>query len=304
MIHPVHLLAAASLLLSAGASAQDSSSVYRELQRQEARVATVAYRINRGAQDFCWPRSDYGWALADVRQYPAGARDAVRRALDLPPDALVFVTAVVDAGAAQRAGVQVGDALTISGWSAGQMVADAGTRALLDQVEDQISQSTDITVSLTTRSSPERQVRLVAGYSCAIPVQVSASDGRWAVTNGRIVSIPAGAAQRMSDDLLAAVVAHEMAHVLLGHRAQAEADASAQDNARRRQRNDRARARELEADAQALQLLRRAGYPPAALITYLRAQEDRVLFPGMAYRRHPSWRGRREQAERILANQP
>ena len=31
---------------------------------------------------------------------------------------------------------------------------------------------------------------------------------------------------------------------------------------------------------------------------------ESVLFPGMAYRRHPSWRGRREQAERILASQP
>lgn len=291
------------------ASDDGPGAIYRQLQAQDARLATILYRLNRGATTWCTPQRDAGWLLGDVRQYPAARREMVRQALGLAADTMVFVAAVIPGGPADQAGIRPGAALlTVNGQPIDGADMPSATRAPLDAVEAAVASALaagDGPLVFTTAlpgEVPVERALLSAPDSCAIPGQISSNDDEWATSNGSKLAVPIRAARQMDDDALTAVVAHEMAHILLRHRAAALADEAAYPGGRNAAtRNSRYRTRELEADARALELLDRAGADPAVLVAYLRAQERQQLLPGMAFPRHPSWAQRRRVAEALLA---
>lgn len=129
------------------------------------------------------------------------------------------------------------------------------------------------------------------------------------------------------DSEIAAVAAHEMAHILSGHEAArarfgAQAAISSADIARALPDSDRvrelfvqgnarvaafSRQQELEADAMAIQLLAAAGYDPAAVARVLKAMQaiEATALQSDAYSAsHPLPSIRIEQAERLATGGP
>ena len=109
--------------------------------------------------------------------------------------------------------------------------------------------------------------------TCFGPVEVTASGGYNAYARNGTVYLTRGLVEQSSEGELAFVIAHEQAHVALGHAGSRPA-------------------RELEADRWAAQVMRSAGYDPmAARGVFARLQGRRVLgFPFSLFTHPPASR--------------
>ena len=231
----------------------------------DQRVAGIGYRLARANVDICERRMPLaGMQVHSVDQYPASARPAVVSTFGLGDEPAVLV--LVPGSAAARAGLQVGDRILSVAGKAFPLKA-ARKKASYERVQEF---EEFLLASLASGPVPVEFVRAGARRSavlepepgCISRVQVIPSSQLNAAADGTYAQITSGIVNfARSDDEIALVVAHEMAHNILGHRVRLNEqkisrgllksiDGSAA----------KIRKTEVEADYLALYLLARAGY--------------------------------------------
>jgi predicted Zn-dependent protease len=155
---------------------------------------------------------------------------------------------------------------------------------------------------LVRRGRDKISIRVEGVAGCASRFQVIPSSRRTAKADGRYVQLTSALVEyTRGDDELAALIAHELAHNILRHRArlnEAGVDREAQVHSPRDARLFQAT--ELEADRLAVHLMERAGYDPAAALRLWTRQSREAL--GAPTGSHPDWATRiRVMAEEIAA---
>jgi predicted Zn-dependent protease len=95
------------------------------------------------------------------------------------------------------------------------------------------------------------------------------------------------------DDLLAAALAHELAHNLLGHRARLDASGRSW---------SKVKATEREADRLSVWLLANAGYDPAAAVRFFERWGPKFDLGLLATPDHDGWKTRRATVAGEIAN--
>ncbi len=226
------------------AAAPAGDNPYPALRIMDQRLAEIDYRLTRENAAWCRDaRPDNGMRAANRPSFPEKRWPRVVAAYDVDPDAKnAFVIAVVPGSAAERLGVRVGQDAAGIAWAA---------------VEE----------------APH----------CAAQMMVKASDEYYAATDGRTIQISAALiARTRDDDELAALVAHELAHIVLDHPARLKG----------RRSIARVKATERDADRLSVWLMARAGYDPQAAVrfwTHYGPTRDKGIFNAPT---HENWKER------------
>ena len=258
----------------------------------DERVARVAWRLSEANAALCPAlRLSAGWALHSARQYSEDLRPHAAERFGLRGD-LPGVLSAPPGSPAAAAGFRAGDLLLAAdgrplaqGDHAGAPSWDGLGRnlrmvdeALADgEARFRVQRGGEL---LETTVQPRR--------ACGYDVQLNPSDELNARADGRRLFISTALAGfAASDDELAVILGHELAHHVLRHRHWSEAGGAA------RQANDEAwvteggeGGAEQQADRVGLYLAARAGYDPAAAAPFWRRFGEsnwRVRFPQIGH---------------------
>jgi beta-barrel assembly-enhancing protease len=256
------LLVFAGVATSASTKSEDVEA-YRELVKQDLRLASVGYRLASANSVFCKVRAqNAGWVLHDIAQYPDESAARAAFGFDQP----VQVAAVVLGGPADRAGIEAGDNFvgmddaTIY-WPA-MPVGKTGYERMANfrqLVAERWGTGEGLAVKLS-REGTVKEARLVAKPACASDFWVDTKAKLDAGADGERVRVTSGLLLFAdTDNELAAAVAHELSHNLLGHRERLNAV---------KRRTSEILATEIEADRLSVWLMANAGYEPAAALRF------------------------------------
>lgn len=287
------LLAAAGAQASAQPGREESLVAMRALDQ---RVATIGHRLAVGARELCAQHQNLpGFAVHDLSQYGADFRAAASRAFGL--DAGPGVLALVPGGPAEQAGLRLDDILlgldgaALPRGDPGRAGSFERMATILDAIEAAFADgAAEIAIR---RGGAPLSLRVGSEPGCASRFQLIPSRRLNARADGRYVQVTAAIAAYAVDDAeLAAVLAHEFAHNVLGHRVRLDEAGASRGffgNFGRSARN--IRATEIEADRMSVYLMERAGYEPAAAVRFWSRFGRRGLnFLGSPT--HPNWRSR------------
>lgn len=257
------LLLAAPIAPPADASGDLSAELHRLQQRDEL-VQSIGWKLITGNALFCTAtRTAIGLLLQDVAGF--GSPAAVRQAMGLTSD--ITVQARAAGSPAQLAGLPVfAEVLAIDGQSM-QDLPPAGPEGwqrlamLHRKLDEALATNGQVEIARRGPDNTPIVVTLIGQPACASGFEVIAGSRR-ASANGRRVAIGVNfIGFAYQQELLAAAIAHELAHNLLGHPAWLEQNG----------RNRRAiRVTEREADRLMPWLLANAGYDPAAAERFMR----------------------------------
>ncbi|HYC67377.1 M48 family metalloprotease [Brevundimonas sp.] len=258
----------------------------------DQRVARVAWRLSEANADLCpTVRLSAGWALHSARQYSLELRPHAEARFGLRGD-LPGVLVAPPGSPAAAAGFRVGDLLlavdgvALSPGEPGGAAAWEGLAANIAVVDAALARG-------SARFAVQREggpVDLVIRprRACGYEVQLDPSDELNARADGRRLFIStalAGFAQ--SDDELAVILGHELAHHVLGHRPWNDTGGAARRVNEGAWRADGGRGgAEQQADRVGLYLSARAGYDPAAAAPFWRrfgASNWRVRYPQVGH---------------------
>lgn len=195
---------------------------FEQLRQQDLRVATVAYRLSTADTSRCraGPAPQLGFALHSLAQYSAGDRPAAMAGFGLGEG--VSVMAVVPGSPADRAGLAADDRLvSVNGVALAAPTDAALGRDAVDRAETILAaEMTRGTVTLRVSAAGEsRDVRFETAPGCSSRAELVPSDDVNAWADGKRVMITSATLARCrTDDELALVIAHEMAHNILRHR--------------------------------------------------------------------------------------
>jgi beta-barrel assembly-enhancing protease len=268
-------------------STLQETSAYQELVRQDARLATIGYRLAHANAPFCnILEQSLGWVLHDERQYPDP--DAARTSLEFR--APISVSAVVPDGPAERSGIRYGDGLqglngTYWSWQGEPVRSKSAER--LEKVQNEVhrvlANGNAIDLILTTAKGSEiKQVEPVA--VCASRFWVDSTSKLDAGADGENVRISQGLmAFAAKDEELAAAIAHEMAHNLLNHRNRLS---------KLGRKSPHILATEIEADQLSIWLMANAGYDPAAALRFAERYGRKTGLGIFSESTHLRWKNR------------
>lgn len=298
---------AALTLTSAPAAAQTRAPTERltipqrvaALRVQEQRLITIGERLAIAAAPWCQRAWTIGWTLGDLGQYPKTVRMTVRTEWGLPSATTVFVSAIAPGSAAASAGIVPGHAITaINGESPMRYTGDQASRHALANSERVIAEALTandgrISISTLAPDGTRRTLDLAARAACASRFELSVDDEKQAYADGSVVQVTLGMAQFTSDEELAGVVAHELAHNMLRHRLRQDARGVPANYTRHLGRNARVvRGFEEEADRLSVWLLAQAGYDPSSPIAFWNRFGPDNDSPHPFGRLHDPWRVR------------
>lgn len=285
-------LAAAVGVMTASPAGAAGLSV-RQLGEQQLRVATIGYRIAAANAQSCGrPEMMSGIVAHDLTQYPLASRPLVSRAFSL--HAGFGVLQIVPGSAADRGGLKIDDEiLAVGNASVEDQPAIEGTRQSYTR-EDQFAGILSSALAkgptplLVRRAGQLLHLTIQGQAGCGGNVVLSTSSNLNAWSDGKRVMVTTAMMQQAAnDDELAFVIAHEMAHNILGHA-----------------QNDsmglfgmlgfgsgRVKRMEVDADSYAVPLMNAAGYSPFGGISFLEGASHRLWWSDLSLD-HPSF-GRR-----------
>ena len=257
MKHRWLLIALGQIAAAANATPETDRAALLALQATDLRVATVAYRLSTANAALCPKQTlQLGLSLHALGQYGGTFRSEAKQLFGIGDDAAIL--AVVAGSAAASAGLISGDAI----------LAVGGTR--LSAPPSQKKQSYDAVGAaesaldngpktrplklLIRRAGAEQTINVYGTLGCVSRVVVEPGGKLNAYADGAYVKLTSGVAEYAADEgELAAIIAHEMAHNILGHPARLDASGRSRANIL---------ATEIEADRFSLKLLKGAGYDP------------------------------------------
>lgn len=253
---------------------------YAALRTVDRQLATIAHRLVTANAPICADRGPApGIVLHAIGQYPAEARDEAARALGFP--APVAVEAVVAGSAAARAGVAEGDGLVaIDGRAVpvGGVTPEASSagrdaaRALLGSMPAEAPLRLRL-----RRDGRDREVTIAPSPGCRSTFELLLGPRPVAQADGATVQIGVAWFARAPDEEVAVLVAHELAHNILRHRARLDAAGVSRGMFAEVGRNGRLiRRTEEEADRLSVHLLRNAGYDPQVAVRFWTGAGDKA----------------------------
>lgn len=294
LLAPLVLAAAVTAALAQRADEETAFAAERAL---EQRVATIGFRLATAGLELCGRRHWLpGFVVQNLSQYGAGQRAAAirRYALDRGPGVLVLAPG----GPAERAGLRRDDILLALDGAAPprEPAARGDTSSPYDRLLVAIDQAfADGRAELSVlRGGEPVTATVVAVEGCDSRFELVAGRGLRAWSDGRSVKVTIGLALYAADDAeLAAVLAHEFAHNILGHQARLDAARAARGLFANFGRSARlTRDTEAEADRYSVYLLDRAGYDPQGAVRFWSRFGPRgIRLPGDDPT-HPGWRQR------------
>lgn len=290
-------------------AADDPAATFAALRAVDGRMAAIAYRLTTANAALCRDLAPTpGWALHGLGQYDPGLRGAARIAFGF--DAPIAIEAVVPGSVAARAGLH--DNLSIVAVD-GQPLAPAapGNAPATSQARDAANalvaaQPADRPLVVDTLQGGERRrVTVAASPGCRSAFEVLLGPGMEASADGRIVQLGVRFFERYSDDEVAVVVAHELAHNILRHRARLDAAKVNRGLLAEVGRNGRLfRTTEDQADLLGLHLIRNAGYDPQLAVRFWREHGGDIDGGVFRSRTHPSSKARAQALADEIARIP
>jgi beta-barrel assembly-enhancing protease len=243
------------------------------LRDEDARVAAIAWRLQTANAPICPNKANLaGLSVQALSQYPKAQRAAARAQLSLGRH--VAIAAVVPDSPAARSGLAVGDAILAIDDVETPVVLDGDGYTPVGKVEDMLDVAmVRATVKLRiARAGAARDVTLSGQPGCASRVQIIAGNSINAGADGYYVQINARMIEFVqSDDELAVVIGHELAHNILRHKAL----------------KTKSKQAEYEADALGARLVAQAGYELKAVLPFWTRFEDRTNAGIFADGTHP-----------------
>lgn len=278
--------AALTIFFSSAASARPTS--IRELAAQEVRLATISYRIAATNSHACETKEVItGLVLHDLTRYDVNVRPAVAQAFSVVTG--FGVLGIVSGSVAAHAGLRAGDEIIAVGEFSLED-AQAYVRPKSYRRMEQFHAIVDRTLNtgetklLVRRDGRLLRLAMQAQHGCGGKLALTSSSTMNAWADGKHVVVTTGmTGLSRSDDEIAFVIAHEMAHNMLRH-------SIADGRSRGFFGFSRIRRGEIEADAYAVRLMKVAGYQAAGGVSFL--QNARRRFWWSFSLDHPSF-GRR-----------
>ncbi len=293
IILPAFPVPAAARETGAGDSAL--SAALAALQLRDARVQRIGWQLISGNAAFCrHVRPATGLLLEDIAAFSEA--DAIRASLGLTGD--IAVEAAAPGSPAGRANVPVhAQVLTLDGAVMADLPPPGKQRWLrlqkLNQAMDAgLAKSGSVTLTWQYGKQAPVTTKLVGVPACPTRFEVITASKQVSANGTRVAVGEAFIGFTYGDGLLAAAIAHEVAHNVLGHPAWLDAHGRSQRNIRRTER---------EADRLMPWLLANAGYPPSDAEVFMRTWgpgHDGGLFRN---RSHAGWD---ERADAIAAELP
>ena len=298
------LLAAIMILVASASASAPAVSVsapdianYQALAKQDLRLAMVGHRLALANAPFCARKSrNPGWVLHDKAQYPDPATAQAAFGFRLP----VAVSAVVPGGAAEAMGIKPGDAIIAVNevdFTSPDLVKGKRASARLEKLQNMLGEVLDTIgtadVMFMTADGVKR-VKLAPLAICASRFWVDTKSKLDAGADGVSVRVTEGLMAFTADDegQLAAVVAHEMSHNLLGHRQRLAATGNS---------NKQILETEIEADRLSVWLMANAGYDTQAALHFMERYGRRTDLGIFSVGTHLRWQNRQKVMQREIA---
>lgn len=294
------LLAFASLGWCAAAATAQSASAFDALVQQDLRLGAVADRLLTANSTLCRLHMPVtGMILHSQDQYRDGSEG------DAFANGPVAIAALVP-GSPASAALAPGDGLAAIGAARtsdmraeeGSLLRNTAFAALANQPP-----AGPVTLAVV-RDGSERALTLAATPGCRALVEIDAAEAINARSDGKIIQVNYGVAAAATDEELAVVFAHEMAHLVLEHRRRLEAAGVEKGLLGEFGRNQRLnRQVEVEADRMTAHLLANAGYDPRIAPAFWRSPLGRRAGGGIFRSRvYPSAEARAQLVEREIAD--
>ncbi|MBX7540810.1 PDZ domain-containing protein [Qipengyuania sphaerica] len=258
-----------------------SPSPIEQFQAKEARLFEIGYRLGTANASYCDNgQPSLGLLLHDVRAY--GQAEAIRSLLGLRGD--IGVQAVAQGSPAQLAGIRQNDTLLAID---GQEIEDRpDTRkdwqraAKLRDTIDASAGDGSVMLAWIDASGTRTEATLLPVSSCASTFELLSGDDGAAADGTRVLVGESFPGFAYTDEEFAAVLAHEMAHNLLGHIPYLAENGKG---------DMRARNSERDADRLMPWLLANAGYDPAAATRMMQRFGPRHGGGLLRRRTHDGW---------------
>jgi beta-barrel assembly-enhancing protease len=286
-----------SFVVHASVSASPSPAeiaAYRALIVQDARLASAGYKLATANAAYCKNKAyNPGWVIHDIAQYPDA--DIAKAAFGFVQP--IQIAALVAGGPADQAGILSDDGFigmddsTFYWPGFGEVKTGYERMASFKQLfAERWAQQPKLTVRLL-RDGKQVNLILQADLACASDFQIDPSAKFDAGAQGNMISVSSALAEYAATDLeLAAIVAHEFAHNILGHRARLDAAKVKRGIGRSFGKSRKAILQtEIEADQLSIWLLSNAGYEPSLVLAFwqrYRAERGGVLISDGT---HLSW---------------
>jgi len=285
------------LCLAGGSRAAEPPSAALEALRQsDVRLATVLYRLATANDELCLEHvGAAGLVLHDSSAYTGAVRDVAVRYFDF--ESAIGIEGAVPGSPAAKAGIRADDSL----------IAINGDAIPPDESREQAIESVEAAaatgpVRLAVRhGGHDRDVTLEPVRACRADAEVAVSDDLNAGTDGDVIQVDSALINLIGgdDQALAAIVAHELAHIVLDHPDRLTAAHVNRGLFKGFGRNARLiKQTENEADRLSVTLMANAGYDPRAAVRYWLTYGPHLNDHGGFGSTHLSWR---ERADLIRA---
>lgn len=181
--------------------------------KRQARLEQVAWRVSRSSAELCSSsRPALGLAVHNIDSYGKDYQAAATRRFGL--DKRLLVRSVVDSFPAQEAGLRAGDEIVEIG---DRRVEELTVAQFLKLLGDASSKLDSVRVGVK-REGVEIKYSMHPVQICNYPANVTEDDAVNAYADGSKVFVTTGMIRfAETDDELALVVGHEIAHNALGH---------------------------------------------------------------------------------------
>jgi hypothetical protein len=293
------------LLLTAASPAKEvapSPAFFETLRAADLRLATIAYRLTTANAALCdRQQPQIGMPIHALTQYGPAARPSAATAFGF--ESTVGVEAVVPGAPADRAGVRANDSIVAINDTEqpGLPGADATEGAGARDAAEAVIAAAPIAkpLRLTILRGGERlpiAVQPVAG--CRSRFEILLGSGLGATADGAIVQIGERFFEDYTDEEIAVVVSHELAHNILRHRDRLDAAKINRGMLAELGRNGRLiRETEDQADLLGIYLLANAGYDPMSAPKFWRQKGGTIDGGLFRSRTHASSKARAEVLE-------
>ncbi|MEK7244722.1 MAG: M48 family metallopeptidase, partial [Pseudomonadota bacterium] len=184
------------------------------------RLNAIAFRVFAANADFCREKGKsagaFGFKLGNAYSFPKDLEAGARRVVG--GSGLVRIVAVDPGSPAERAGMREGDAvLALNGTPAPKGENDAATRDFGKLLAEQVRAGNPV-VFRVQREKAEMEFALRPVATCDYGYGIDPKEIVNAFADGKSIYIARGMMQfAETDEELATVVGHELAHNLMGH---------------------------------------------------------------------------------------
>lgn len=280
-----------------------------ELQNIDRRVATISYQLATRNTELCREHANWsGLTFHDLNQYGPPFRPQVSESFGLGEDNRPAILAMVKGSPADLAGLRENDTImAINGvpLSVQPLERKASYRSIgiFNSLMEAALAAGEVEITSRDGAGTLRTAMLKGVPGCASRVEVGPGTVLNAGADGQIIQVSAALVDFVkSDDELAVLTAHEMAHNILHHRARLDAQKVSRGLLSGFGKNaSRIKVTEVEADYVGLYLAARAGYDISAGASFWKRLGSRVglgIFHGAT---HPSWDARQEMVRATIA---